>query len=55
MHALPILLVFEENFSWRMCIGNQEIKISRFLIHWLGMFGSSLVYFKLNLKSPSIK
>ena len=55
MCALPALLKFEENRSWRMCIGNQEIKISRCLIHWLGMFGSSSIYLKLNLKSPYIR
>ena len=52
MRALKILLMFEENRSWRMCIGNQAIKISRCLIHWLGMFGSSSIYLKLNLKIP---
>ena len=33
-----------------MSIGNRAIKISRF--HWLGMFGSSLIYLKTNMKSP---
>ena len=57
--VLPVLLHHKENSSWKMCIGNQAIKIlvsSRIVIQCLdymsGMFYKSLIYKKMNLQCP---
>ena len=56
IHALPMLVIHKEMCSWRICIGNQAVKIIsrlRFSSYWRGIFGRLHIYFGMNLKSSA--
>ena len=54
--TLPMLVIKKEKRSWRICIGNQAVKIIsklRFASYWRGIYGRLQIYFGMNLRSSA--